>query len=229
MFFLFTSDIRHSDDEAEISSYIISLKSDVLTTIQSSRAKSTWNAYNNDWKIFLRFASKIKRCPLPASEESVLLFLEHIKRSTSSYHSVVRNSAAISAKHQVCLLPSPCTSVSIRLFIKATKRLLNKPSTQKKAMSKPVLVKILRFSVGHDVNLHIGTFLVSLEDWRYATFEFIAFLTISRFSDLQSLKFSDIKIYKHFATIFFAKRKNDQGGKGHTVISHLRLLFTKNS
>jgi integrase len=180
----------------------------------ASKCESTWKQYAGAWAKFAQFCISNDLEFLPATSRTVSLYIANASLEGSGVSPVQMAMASISAYHERFDLPSPTRSPGVLTMLKGYKKSKGRMPTQAKAMSKKVLKKFIRKTVGKSMR-PAGSGNEELGQWRAAWLESTAFATLSRFSDLQRLRRKDLTITKNMVTIRFDSRKNDAVHKGH--------------
>ena len=76
--------------------------------LRAAKAPSTLRAYRSDWEHFQRWCEQHSLCPLPASPETVALYLTALA-ATHRPATMTRRLTAITKAHQIAGEPSPAT------------------------------------------------------------------------------------------------------------------------
>src|SRR6266700_1085586 len=86
------------------------------TPSHTARAKSTATirAYSSDWRDFLRWTEQHGLVPLPATDETVALYLAHLAAQGLRPATLGRRLVAISQAHKGADEPTPTTSSAVR-------------------------------------------------------------------------------------------------------------------
>ena len=196
-----------------------SLLSRSRDTVKASRASSTWRQYGRFWSKFQSFCAKFGKSHLPATQSTVLAFLQLTLEDSHSEQNIVSSASAITAFHELESHPSPCGH-QVKVFITGAKKSLGKPVNQKTPFTKDILISILQHCFSTDM-FHSPPFNQPLNLWRQGIFEMFAFLAMARYDDLSYVTTSHISFTDNGIQLFFPKRKNDQLKKGHTVLLHI--------
>jgi integrase len=127
--------------------------------------------------------------------------------------------AAIVAFHDLESLGSPCDNRMLKTFYMGARKLLSKPVTQKKPMTKAILRKIINTCISADL-LSCADVMSTrpIHYWRHALFETFAFLCAARFDDLSRLDISHVTVTPTHLSLYFPNRKNDPFSAGHTSL-----------
>ncbi len=109
---------------------------------RGSKAASTQRAYGADWRDFEVWCGAHGLAALPASPETVALYLT-VRAETCKPATLARRVAAISRAHQLADQPTPTTSATVRAVVSGIRRA--KGTAQ--AVKAPVVTRELRTMV----------------------------------------------------------------------------------
>src|SRR3979411_1554257 len=79
-----------------------------------SKSAATIKAYASGWRDFLSFCEERELSPLPASDQTVALYLSHMADRRAKAATIARRLVVISQAHKGADLPSPTTSALVR-------------------------------------------------------------------------------------------------------------------
>ena len=96
-----------------------------------SKANSTLRVYGSSWRNFVAWCQEHDQVPLPASPETVAVFIAH-RASTVSVSTLERDLAAIHNAHQLAQAESPTGSVHVRSVMAGVRRTLGVAAKGKK-------------------------------------------------------------------------------------------------
>ena len=188
--------------------------------ISSSLAIGTGNNYLLIWKSFELFCSNNKLVPLPASIDTISMYL--IKKAEDNSSVAPALSARSAIKHYHLLkfphLPSPTDNVRIKMIINSIKRKFSKPVKKSQPLSKENLHKLLNYLIGKDLQSpHILS--SSLSNWRLAAKSVLKFCSFARFEEVIELKLSNFSfLHSGDVTVNFTKGKNNQFHECRSVL-----------
>ena len=169
-------------------------------------APLTISGYAMDWKDFAGWCASVGRPALPASEETVALYLSFLapNRKVST---IERRMAAIAYRHEEAGYQSTTTR-RIRAVIAGIRRANTKPIRQMAAMT----VEELR-----TIATYLGT-----QDGKRALRDramiVLGFAGAFRRSELAALKLADIDLRDTRVTITLNRSKTDQQGRGRVLV-----------
>ena len=177
-------------------------------------AGSTASAYVGPWTHFVNWCASlaVPRCPLPASEITVALFLRSVVERSKSYGPVKSHSAAIAFYQKVNLFGHlPTRSPAVNMVRQAAARHFGLGTSNRKEPFS--WAQVVAFALTHGVNSKGYCHLV------VASMAVVMFGAMCRYDDVSHLRWRNIKFdngYECFH-IEFEKRKNDQYRQGNRV------------
>jgi hypothetical protein len=186
--------------------------------VDLSKAKGTWKAYDSAWNRFASFCVQYCQPLLPSTPLAVGRYLTHLVRQGKGPSSAKMAMAAIKAFHVREALPSPTDNQLVRLGLSGMNRSLGSIPKQAFPMTKEILRRLMKVNLGGALHRHPSGKGPSLQAWRNTWFEVTAFLTVSRFSDLQLVRKGDVIVTAKDVTILFRSRKNDKTHTGHRSV-----------
>ena len=182
------------------------LREEARDFAQSAKADNTLRAYASDWKDFTDWCEWHQREPLPASPETVALYLTHLAREMKP-STIQRRIASISQAHATAgFEETPTKTADVRAVWQGIRR--NKGVVQ--AAKTPVLTPDLREMIQH---LPQGR-LLSLRD---RSLLLLGFAGAMRRSELVSLNVEDVVETAEGLVVTIKKSKTDQEGMGRKV------------
>jgi len=102
---------------------------------QAARSASTQKAYRSDWADFEAWCLSHQLQALPATPDSVALYLTHLTQRGLKVSTIERRLATLSQAHQLVGHDSPTRSPSVREIMKGIRRELSTAPTKKKAIT----------------------------------------------------------------------------------------------
>ena len=122
------------------------LVSGLQSTVISSRAPGTTDAYRRGFTRWKNFASSVNEIQVfPARTEHVALYLQHLLNTTHSHSAVDSAIYGIQWAHHLAGIPSPTDSSIIHDVSRAAKRLIGTRLVNKKEPILPDMFKKLVF------------------------------------------------------------------------------------
>lgn len=171
-----------------------------------NKAPLTVRGYSTDWRMFSGWCHRTGRSPLPATEETLGLYIvwlvgERQRKVTTA----TRHMAAIAHYHRGANLALPGTEDANRT-LRGIRRSRNEQSQGKLAVSPSVLVRAARAC---DPTTNRGA--------RNRALIVLGFATSLRRSNLAALELSDIAFEPDGVAVFVRREKQDQFGKGRII------------
>ena len=173
----------------------------------ASKSEATTKAYRSDWKDLEAWAEANGRAALPASFETVILYLTSLNKRGFRISTIRRRVATISQAHQHAGFESPTRDRRVRAVIQGIARTGNVSVTKKKAISVgDVRAMVAKCDVG------------SLRGKRDRALILIGFASAMRRSELVSLNIDDIEFQHDDGLVIRVRRsKTDQEGRGRII------------
>lgn len=170
----------------------------------SLRAPRTLLGYASDWRLFTAWCDRRGRCHLPASTETVALYVTDDLRG-HKITTVTRHVSSIAHHHRAAELPSPCDT-TIRQLLIGAQRITGEQPNQKAALSVEQMREICKHPVTN-----------VLQASRDRALLMVGFATALRRSTLCSIDLADIEFVDRGFLVRIGKEKQDQSGKGRTI------------
>ncbi len=172
--------------------------------IHESKATNTIRAYRADWDHFKEWCQSHGQLSLPASPETVALYLTNLA-STHKPATLTRRISAISQAHQIAGLESPTKSPKVHLVMAGIRRTLGTAQTAKT----PVLVDDLKRMVSKLPDGLLGV--------RDRVLLLIGFCGAFRRSELVALDRDAVEITRDGLVVMIRRSKTDQEGAGRKI------------
>jgi site-specific recombinase XerD len=169
--------------------------------LEASKADNTKRAYRSDWAHFAGWCAAHGLPALPASPETVALYLSDLA-ATHKPSTLTRRLAAISVAHQAASQPSPTRSIVVRSTLKGIRRSVGVAAAQKSALRAQHLREIIPQLEG------------TLQGLRDKALLLIGYAGAFRRSELVALNVDDIAFEPQGARITLRRSKTDQEGQG---------------
>ena len=185
-------------------------------------APSTAKAYSSAQKIFLEFCSRLGLTPLPASEETLILFVAELAQARS--HATIRSYlSGVRHLHVIHGHANPLhNTLRLDLVLKGVLRTKQKQSRPRLPVT-PQILRVIRRSL--EANPGFDSTML----WAACCTAFFGFLRCSEFSTASTTEFnskadllaSDVAVDSHHKPSVIAvkikRSKTDQFGKGVTI------------
>jgi integrase len=177
---------------------------EVRDYLRQAKAANTLRAYRADWRNFAEWCVAHQRPSLPASPESLALYLTALVR-THRVSTLTRRLAAISEAHQLAACDSPTASPAVRLLMAGIRRAKGVAAAQKK----PLLTA--------DLERMIASLPPTLMGRRDAALLLIGFAGALRRSELVALNWEDVEFAKEGLIVQVRRSKTDPEGQGRKI------------
>jgi site-specific recombinase XerD len=173
---------------------------------KSSRAAATWRAYEADWKVFESWCGSVRLTTLPATANTVALFLAAEAERRWAPSTISRRLAAIRLMHLGAKYPSPHDALQVTEVLRGIRRAWKRPVAQKA----PAVDENLKRMVG-------GADEKTLRGLRDRALLLLGFAGAFRRSELVALDTDHLTVGKSGLSIKIASSKTDQEGQGQIV------------
>ena len=172
--------------------------------IRQSKTETTRRAYFRDWTDFERWCGNARREALPASPETVVLYLTELARDRK-VATLERRIAAISQVHQLAGCPSPTAEIVVRTVMAGIRRVKGTAQTGKR----PILTEDLRRLVAELPENATGH--------RDRALLLVGFAGGFRRSELVGLNVNDLRFPTEGLVVTLRRSKTDPEGQGREV------------
>lgn len=163
---------------------------------------ATIRAYRADWDEFETYCNECNAPPLPASSQSVAAFIGRATNQGSASATIRRKLVSIAAVHRWAGYTDPTKEPATRLSVRKMHRKLGRMCKQAEPINHSVYQQMLACT-GSDLRGKRDMALIML-----------AYETMRRRSELNSLLVKDIHITPNGASILLRKSKTDQERQG---------------
>lgn len=170
-----------------------------------ARASNTAMAYASDWRDFGNWCKRAGRATLPATPDTLTLYLTDLAQ-TKAMATLTRRICAISAEHQAAGLKTPYTA-DVKEFMCGCRRAYGRPQQGKAALSVDQLRRICTALVK----------LRTVNGVRDQAMLVLGFACGMRVSELVGLQIEDVTFQKKGLRVFIGKSKTDQEKKGREI------------
>lgn len=173
---------------------------------RSSRAASTWRAYESDWRIFATWCQSVDQPSLPASSHTVALFLAAQARLGHAPSTLDRRRAAIRLMHVGAKVPSPHDALEVDEVLRGIRRAWKRPPNRK---APTVDQEVQRLANAVEPETFQGL--------RDRALVLVGFAGALRRSELVALDVEHLEHRPEGLMLRIASSKTDQEGQGQTV------------
>jgi integrase len=169
--------------------------------LKGSKAPKTWKAYVADWRLFEAWCLGRGRGALPATPETVALYLREL-RHTHKASTITRKGTAISQAHELAQVANPVKTQIVRDTLRSIRRELGTAPKQKT----PALTDDLRRMVTNLPDNLLGV--------RDRALLLLGFAGAFRRSELVGLDVEDLEWRSEGLVVTLRRSKTDQEGAG---------------
>jgi integrase len=170
----------------------------------AAKAHNTRRSYASDWQHFCHWCDDHQVDSLPATAETVVLYITDLARS-HKVATIQHRLVAISQLHQAARYDSPTANLAVRDVLRGIKRTLGTAPEQKT----PVLTA--------DLQAMLHTLPAGLLGTRDRALLLVGFAGAFRRSELVSLDVADLTFSRQGLTILLRRSKTDQIGEGRKL------------
>ncbi len=186
----------------KIDTNIETIKNKALHFISNSKSANTLRAYKSDWKQFEKWCLVHKMISLPASSQTLVLFITHLSGSYK-VSSIRRKVACLSEAHRMAGVQNSVHSNIVEETLKGISRSLGTAPLKKKAIRLSDIRQILPL---------LPETLIGIRD---KALLLVGFAGGFRRSEIVALDIFDIEFTESGMTIHIKKSKTDQEGAGY--------------
>ena len=172
------------------------------------QSDATRKAYGCDWSDFLAWCAAAGRCPLPASSDSVGLYLVGLARAGRLVSTIERRCSSIAYNHLAAGHKSPVTEDVREVLYGLRRKLGVDPPNRKLALTVDDLRAILK-AMPDDV---LGV--------RDRAIMLLGFASGLRRSELSALDLASLRFEAAGVVVHLARSKTDQEGRGRELGVH---------
>lgn len=170
-----------------------------------SIAPATKRAYESDWSDFNRFCIDMDFNNLPATPETVVMYLTHMADRKISVSTIVRRCTSITAIHRAAGLGSPCKDDRVHRVLSGIRKECGRPAQKAKPIFWENLLSMLQ---------HCDSLMFGIRDRALLT---LGWCSAMRRSELVALNYSDLEMTPEGIIITVNRSKTDQTGHGEYI------------
>jgi site-specific recombinase XerD len=197
-----TTDLTHTPSASLAP--LTDLQAQARDYASQSRAASTKRAYSHDWADFSSWCVERDRAALPASPETVALYLTD-RAQSHKVGTLARRLAAISQAHKTAGHETPTRAAVVRAVVAGIRRTKGSAPVQKL----PVRTE--------DIRVMVGTLPDSLLGTRDRALLLLGFAGAFRRSELVALDVADVTVAREGLIVTIRRSKTDQEGQGRKL------------
>jgi integrase len=172
----------------------------------ASKAPNTQISYAHSFKLFGEWCRTVARDSLPATAETVSLWMASMLEAGKHVATVRTRLAGVASRHVAAGYPSPVTE-HVRALVTNASRLLRQPSKPKVAITADEVRAVAALSLPDRV-----------QDIRDRAIFLLTFALGWRRSEVAGLNLSDARLELGRVTVTLGASKTDQTGKGHVAV-----------
>ena len=180
------------------------------STIIGSRADTTIRSYVGGFKRWKRWAVSNGIPQMPANPFHVAMYLQCLLNDARSPSPIRTAVYSIDWAMQLAGLAKVGDHPLVLGLVHASHRILGKPTVKKEPVT-PEMLKAL-------VKARLANKCPSLSDIRMVALCLIGYAGFFRFSELSSIKSSDVKFFPSYVSIFLESSKTDQFRQGAWIV-----------
>lgn len=175
-------------------------------TRRHSKASGTLRAYASCWRSFEAWCRRHHLVSMPASNETVILFLEAERQRGMRASTIESKRAAIRHFHQRKGHPSPCESYAVKEELAGIRREIGTAPVKKKAATAELVAGMVAIIPGD-----------TLKGKRDRALLLLGFAGALRRSELVGLNVADLEIGPDGIVLTIRRSKTDQEGAGQII------------
>jgi site-specific recombinase XerD len=195
-----------SPDQVSPEESLDDLRALVDDLARSARAPNTRRAYASSFEGFRRWSASHGLAPLPASPETVALYVGHLARNRLKVATVERALVAISQTHIDAGFASPRMSPLVRRVLRGLRRGRAGDQAHASPLSEPEIVSMVE---------QLPTDLRGLRD---RAIVLLGFRSGLRRAELVALEIADLAFSDSHVVVRLVSSKTDQEGRGRKVV-----------
>jgi site-specific recombinase XerD len=193
---------RSFQDEARFTD----AETDAMAYAQGAQAENTRRAYRFDFADFRKFCARRHVTALPASPETVAVYLRDLAEDRKfKLTTVARRLAAIADTHRSARLASPCGEWVVRKTLKRLRRECGRPANGKAPLLPSDLRKMMQVVPDSMTGLRDRAILL------------LGFAGALRRSELSALTLDRLALAPEGLVVTIARGKTDQDGQGRKI------------
>lgn len=173
--------------------------------VERPGAAATARAYSGDWRVWLAWCREAGRNPLPASAESIELFLVHEAERGCALWTLRRRLTGIRAGHRSAGVPPPASEAALKLLRELGRdgKGRAKPKAALRVADLSAMIRTL------DVITPIGA--------RDRAILLLGLASGLRRGEISALDLADVKFERRGMEVWVRQGKADQLGEGRTI------------
>ena len=197
-----------NDSTKTYEKYRLSLQK-TIEKIDGAYAESTIRAYRVDFAHFIKYCEELNECPLPATSETICLYIKSLIQDGRSSASIRRVMAGMTTIHKLNRFPDPTKDPDVILEIRRMHRKIGRYQKQAFGITGEILEKLIQATEAGNRGARDRALLL------------IAYDTLCRRSEIIALLIEDIRFIESGdgvkASVLIRKSKTDQLAKGRRL------------
>lgn len=181
-------------------------------SIAASKSEATKSAYRSDWKHFDLWCAESSLAPLPATPQTVALYISHLSmpgkgEKARAVATITRRLAAINSVHKGKGLKAPgkMDDPVLAAALQGIRRILGTKQKAKKPLTLDLILRIVDNLQGPVASRRDHALLL------------VGFVGALRRSELAAMRVEDLKLHANGYTLRIPRSKTDQERKGREV------------
>lgn len=179
--------------------------------IAASSAPATLRAYGSDWRHFSKWCEDHDQLPLPATPQTVALYIASLA-DTHKPSTLTRRLSAISQAHQAAGYATPTQSAAVRRTLRGIRRV---KGTAPAAKAPITVADLRRIVADHLPRDHHGA--LTMKGTRDRAVLLLGFAGAFRRSELVGIDCADVEVVGEGLVVTLRRSKTDQEGAGRRV------------
>ena len=175
---------------------------------RASKAKATVSKYESYWNMFTAWAESHDLASLPASPQTVALYLATCSKTDRSISVFNSKFYAIRWKHNLCGLDDPCSNSLPSMVLEGCRRTARAQPRKKAILGTSFLIELCS---------KFGSEDSTLRDLRLCCMAVLAYSGFLRISEVLRLRFKDITLFDSHICLMIRTSKTDYYSKGQEV------------
>jgi site-specific recombinase XerD len=208
-----------NDSTKTYEKYRLSLQK-TIEKIDGAYAESTIRAYRVDFAHFIKYCEELNECPLPATPETICLYIKSLIQGGRSSASIRRVMAGMTTIHKLNRFPDPTKDPDVILEIRRMHRKIGRYQKQAFGITGEILEKLIQATEAGNRGARDRALLL------------IAYDTLCRRSEIIALLIEDIRFIESGdgvkASVLIRKSKTDQLAKGRRLNLGIKATEAQN-
>jgi integrase len=201
-----------SDLEARARESLERLGTRARTYVTAAKAENTLRAYRSDWREFESWAAHVGLQALPATPETVALYIADLAEVAKA-STIARRLTSIAEGHRAAKQPSPTEDPAVVAVWDGIRRVHGSAVENAEPIRVPLLARMIA-ALPQAPNTDLAPPLASLRD---KALLLVGFAGALRRSELAALDYEDLRWVTEGLVVTIRRSKTDQEGSGRRV------------